>query len=244
MVQAQGGKFSSDAHALIKEALKHAWTSTNNAITSGAIVISASSMDGRMADQCNVKLNIKYVDNTYTTSGGGGGSHSGGGGGGGSTKSTTPGGTKNATGPNLPGYVVKGGTWLRDNVGRWFFSTDHTYTDEWGAILNPYADTSKGQSQFDWFHFGKDSVMTTGWYTDANGDVFYLNPVSDNTLGRMFTGWNWIDDNGDGVSECYYFQEVSDGKRGRLYKGTTTPDGYTVNEKGQWTVNGVVQTKK
>ena len=174
----------------------------------------------------------------------GGGGHSGGGGGGGSTKSTTPGGTKNATGPNLPGYVVKGGTWLRDNVGRWFFSTDHTYTDEWGAILNPYADTSKGQSQFDWFHFGRDSVMTTGWYTDANGDVFYLNPVSDNTLGRMLTGWTWIDDNGDGVSECYYFQEVSDGKRGRLYKGTTTPDGYTVNEKGQWTVNGVVQTKK
>lgn len=246
VVQAQGSKFSSDAHALIKEALKHAWTSTNNAITSGAIVISASSMDGRMADQCNVKLNIKYVDNTYTTSGGGGGggSHSGGGGGGGSTKSTTPGGTKNATGPNLPGYVVKGGTWLRDNVGRWFFSTDHTYTDEWGAILNPYADTSKGQSQFDWFHFGRDSVMTTGWYIDANGDVFYLNPVSDNTLGRMLTGWTWIDDNGDGVSECYYFQEVSDGKRGRLYKGTTTPDGYTVNEKGQWTVNGVVQTKK
>ena len=86
--------------------------------------------------------------------------------------------------------------------------------------------------------------MTTGWYTDANGDTFYLNLVSDNTLGRMFTGWNWIDDNGDGVSECYYFQEASDGRRGRLYKGTTTPDGYTVNEKGQWTVDGVVQTKK
>ena len=161
-----------------------------------------------------------------------------------SDESSALGGKENSPGTSLPDYVVRGGTWFQDNAGRWFFSTDRTYTDEWGAILNPYADTSRGQSRFDWFHFGKDSAMTTGWYNDERGDTFYLNPVSDNTLGRMFTGWNWIDDNGDGVSECYYFQEASDGRRGRLYKKTTTPDGYTVNEKGQWTVDGVVQTKK
>mgnify|MGYP000107518430 FL=1 len=28
-----------------------------------------------------------------------------------------------------------------------------------------------------------------------------------------------------------------------MYANTTTPDGYTVNTDGAWTVNGVVQTK-
>ena len=53
----------------------------------------------------------------------------------------------------------------------------------------------------------------------------------------------WIDDNGDGIAECYYFNPMSDGTRGKLYKSTKTPDGYQVNEKGQWVVNNVVQTK-
>lgn len=86
--------------------------------------------------------------------------------------------------------------------------------------------------------------MITGWYTDKEGNTFYLNPISDNTQGRMFAGWNWIDDNGDGTAECYYFNPVSDGTRGRLLKNQTTPDGYQVNEKGQWLENGVVQVKE
>ena len=177
--------------------------------------------------------------------------HEGGGSSGGSSGSSGSGNSSGTSSRNrdwsrsdLPYYVVKDGKWFRDDSGRWFFSTDRTYTDEWAALINPYADTLRGQSGYDWFRFGKDSVMMTGWYTDANGDTFYLNPVSDNTLGRMFTGWHWIDDNKDGICECYYFREASDGRRGRLYKGTTTPDGYTVNKKGQWTIDGVVQTRK
>ncbi len=50
--------------------------------------------------------------------------------------------------------------------------------------------------------------------------------------------WSWIDVNGDGVQECYYFTED-----GNYLKSTTTPDGYQVNAEGQWTENGVVQTK-
>ena len=46
----------------------------------------------------------------------------------------------------------------------------------------------------------------TGWYTDGNGDTYYLNPVSDNTLGRMVTGWYLI----DGV--YYYFNEEPEEK--------------------------------
>ena len=60
---------------------------------------------------------------------------------------------------------------------------------------------------------------------------------------RKDIGWHWIDDNGDGIAECYYFDPVSGGPEGKLLKGVTTLDGYTVNEKGQWSVDGNVQTK-
>ena len=50
--------------------------------------------------------------------------------------------------------------------------------------------------------------------------------------------WQWLDLNNDGVYECYYFNVL-----GHMYKNGTTPDGYTVNEKGEWVLGGVVQKK-
>ncbi len=50
--------------------------------------------------------------------------------------------------------------------------------------------------------------------------------------------WQWIDGNRDGVSESYYFNE-----NGYMLANTVTPDNYTVNADGAWTVNGVVQTQ-
>ena len=226
-----GSSFTGSASSLIKEAVKHPWTKSPY-VTGKTVVITASSEDGRMADQCNVKVNVKYLDNTYAPSSGGGGGRGGSSGGGSSSRSTTPSGNKTATASGLPSYVVKGGTWVQDSAGNWFYSNERTYTDEWADVQNPYADKSKGQPLFDWFHFGKDSVMTVGWYTDKAGDTYYLHPILDNTLGHMYTGWHWSDDNGDGIAECYYFETEFNGYKGRLYKSTTTPDGYTVNEKG------------
>lgn len=51
--------------------------------------------------------------------------------------------------------------------------------------------------------------------------------------------WVTIDADGDGYAEYYYFN--SDGF---LVENQTTPDGYKVNGKGQYIVDGVVQTKK
>ena len=48
--------------------------------------------------------------------------------------------------------------------------------------------------------------------------------------------WQWIDGNGDGIAECYYFNA-----EGIMLASTITPDNFTVNENGAWTVNGVVQ---
>lgn len=238
-------ELANNASAFLKEAMKHPYTDANKYVSTGAVVVTAASEDGRMADQCNMTVRLKYIDNTYhrSSGGGGGGGSSSGGGGGSSSRGTSPGSSVSSTSYNLPSYVLKGGTWTQNALGQWFYSNDRTYTDEWAAVQNPYADASKGQPSFDWFHFGKDSVMDTGWYTDDAGDTYYLHNISDNTLGHMYTGWQWIDDNGDGVAECYYFETESNGYRGRLYKNTTTPDGYTVNEKGQWIQNGIVITK-
>lgn len=46
------------------------------------------------------------------------------------------------------------------------------------------------------------------------------------------SGWHWID------GKCYYFDA-----KGCCLLNTVTPDGYTVDETGAWTVNGVVQTQ-
>jgi|GEM_PF-2058862 len=162
------------------------------------------------------------VQFTYTNSGGGGG-----GGGGGSFSS----GSGSAGGPSaiIPGYVVSNGTWSQDANGRWHYSTsDHEYKNEWAAILNPYADTSKGQQAYDWFRFDGDGTMLTGWFSGDDGNTYFLHNVSDQTLGRMYTGWNEID------GKWYCFSDVSDGTRGKLLRDTTTPDGYMVDAAGVW----------
>lgn len=230
------------------EFIKAAMNNYNGGYTNTAkVVINAASEDGRMSDQCNVTVKLKYVNNTYSSSGGGGGGggSSSGGGGGSSSSGVTPSGTKTSK-TTLPSYVVSG-TWVQDNTGKWLFTTTgasgRTYANEWAAVHNPYADTSKGQSSFDWFRFDEKGYMVTGWYTDTDGNIYYLNPVSDNTQGRMFTGWNWIT-GADGLQRCYFFKTVSDGTRGSLYRATTTPDGYTVDATGAWTVNGQVVTRQ
>ena len=59
-------------------------------------------------------------------------------------------------------------------------------------------------------------------------------------------GWWYREDNGSYPASTwkeingkqYYF-----GADGYMLANTTTPDGYTVNADGAWTVNGIVQTK-
>ena len=50
--------------------------------------------------------------------------------------------------------------------------------------------------------------------------------------------WQWLDGNRDGIAESYCFDA-----NGWMYSNTTTPDGYTVNENGAWTEQGIVQKR-
>ena len=60
---------------------------------------------------------------------------------------------------------------------------------------------------------------TGWWYQEDNGSY----PTN---------CWKWIN------GRCYYFDS-----NGYMLASTTTPDGYTVDATGAWTVNGVVQTQ-
>ena len=57
------------------------------------------------------------------------------------------------------------------------------------------------------------------WYQEDNGSY----PTN---------SWKWIN------GRCYYFDS-----NGYMLANTTTPDGYTVDATGAWTVNGAVQTQ-
>ena len=59
---------------------------------------------------------------------------------------------------------------------------------------------------------------TTGWWWQEDNGSY---PVSQ---------WKWLDGNKDGIYECYAFD-------------STTPDGYTVNKEGAWTIGNSVQLK-
>ncbi len=50
--------------------------------------------------------------------------------------------------------------------------------------------------------------------------------------------WLWLDGNEDGIAECYCFDA-----NGYMLKSCTTPDGYTVDANGAWTVDGRIVTK-
>ncbi len=84
--------------------------------------------------------------------------------------------------------------------------------------------------------------MVVGWYQDLDGRWYYLNPVSDGSLGKMLTGWQWIPD-ASGREYCYYFYPDSGSPMGSMAAGLTTPDGYSVNEQGRWCVDGEEQTR-
>ncbi len=97
------------------------------------------------------------------------------------------------------------------------------------------------------------SSITNGWVPSPNGWQFYENgnPARNkwifygnywywfDTNGTMLTGWQWIN------RQCYYLNPAQNGPipYGACWMNGITPDGYTVNASGEWTVNGVVQVK-
>lgn len=79
------------------------------------------------------------------------------------------------------------------------------------------------------------TAFASGWQKNDTGWWYGTNETNTTWHANC---WQWIDGNNDGIAECYYFDQ-----NGYMLASTTTPDGFTVNADGAWTVNGVVQTK-
>ena len=60
----------------------------------------------------------------------------------------------------------------------------------------------------------------------------------------MRTGWQWLEDKTAGVEKLYYFNTINDGKRvlGSLARNEMIGT-FQVNENGECTIFGVVQTR-
>lgn len=131
----------------------------------------------------------------------------------------------------LPTWVETGGRWIQNADGSWSYQTGtNPMTNRWVCIYNPYADERRRQKRYGWFKFGPDGKMLTGWVTDADGNIYYLNPASDGTRGMMLIGWQQID------GKWYYFsKDEGSGTMGALLRNTITPDGYHVDQTGAWT---------
>lgn len=105
--------------------------------------------------------------------------------------------------------------WRSNSTGWWYQNADGSYpANQWLYVDN------------NWFHFDGNGYMQTGWLLD-NNQYYYLNPVSDGTLGRMITGWYWIG------GKCYYFNPGPTGTQGAMAANTYI-DGYYVDASGAW----------
>lgn len=174
--------------------------------------IQVLTLDGQKSAECKVVVAFKTTDQTQRpSSGSSGGSSSGGGGG--SSRSVIG----SAMSPNSD----SAGTWIQDSTGWWYQNKDGSYPAACWQLL-----TYNGTSE--WYHFDEKGYMQTGWFTDTDGNRYYLHAVSDGTRGRMYTGWNLI----DGV--WYYFNPTSDGTKGALFMNRQMPDGYRVDASGAW----------
>ena len=94
-----------------------------------------------------------------------------------------------------------------------------------------YAFNEAGYMRTGWFTSGgkwyyldaASGAMKTGWHLEA-GIWYYLNPAN----GEMFLGWKEIN------GKHYYFNIDSSRQQGAMYRNERTPDGYNVNDNGEW----------
>ena len=77
------------------------------------------------------------------------------------------------------------------------------------------------------------ALASGAWVYLGNG-WYWLNP--DGSMAK--NTWAWLDGNRDNIVESYCF-----GTDGRMLADMVTPDGYTVDINGAWTINGIPQRK-
>ena len=112
--------------------------------------------------------------------------------------------------------LITTGTWTMNSLGYWQLKGTNAgdLKGRWALVSDSLSQNPAGNAS--WFYF------------DSNGYVA--------------SGWRWIA-GADGKYRCYYFNQEEGSLFGACLLNGTTPDGYTVDENGAWTENGVVVTR-
>lgn len=123
--------------------------------------------------------------------------------------------------------VLSSGIWV-DELNNWrLLKDDGTFASSQWALLNGkwYVFDNNGYMILGMYrinnvqyYFNKDGSMATGWILYVNM-WYYFDPIT----GAMKTGWIKLED------KWYYLRGD-----GVLLVNATTPDGYYVNDKGEW----------
>ncbi len=128
--------------------------------------------------------------------------------------------------------VNEEGAWIVDGV------VQERRTDEVGAFVSSYAYDFGTVSDPKMPLARRPLVKNGASYAKSVGAAKEKGWVQDQ-------GWRYVRDNGTYVigewawikHRCYCFDE-----NGVMYENTTTPDGFQVNEQGQWVKDGVIQS--
>lgn len=98
--------------------------------------------------------------------------------------------------------------WMKENDAWYYFDTNGTMQTGW------LEDTDGN-----WYYLNDNGRMEIGWFQDSSGAWYYLG-----SSGRMESN-TWIYYKG----KWYYIDAL-----GKLLFNSVTPDGYRVNEYGEW----------
>ena len=139
----------------------------------------------------------------------GGGGHGGSGGGSGSSGGY---GKKSNT-QNSGIRVGLDGNWELTNPAeaqanpdgsRWKFNlTNGGSVTGWAYLTYTY----EGRTKSEWYHFGNDSIMDSGWFLDTNNNTwYYLSMDHDGFFGEMVKGWHY-----DGQDGRWYYLDPNSG---------------------------------
>ena len=216
------------AEADLKDAIQNAKTQLSKITDPAKRVALQTAIDAAQAvvDRTNRKsstseliaaldtLNAAIRASQGSTSGGGsssGGGRGRGGSGGGSGSSGGYGKKSNTQNSGI--RVGLDGNWELTNPAeaqanpdgsRWKFNlTNGGSVTGWAYLTYTY----EGRTKSEWYHFGNDSIMDSGWFLDINSNTwYYLSMDHDGFFGEMIKGWHHDPDD-----TRWYFLDRNDG---------------------------------
>ncbi|MDO4295563.1 MAG: hypothetical protein Q4D90_05320 [bacterium] len=108
--------------------------------------------------------------------------------------------------------VLINGSWQLNDTGWWYSYSNGTYAKSGWYVL-------EWQNRLDWYFFDDNGYLVSGWF-DQNGNRYYLHDVHDGTFGKMYTGWNKIN------NQWYFFNDnTTEGVYGALIADAVVPEG-------------------